>query len=131
MRSPTSSSTPSTEPITTPAICPPESSRRWLALAAETPVAVELRAPVEDGNRGGIGDVDGRVTPVHRWVTLDAAQHESVALGELDEQYPQSPRRFAENPQLYGSFPSPVMHCWVRELLGRAQFVKSARIWFK
>ena len=86
---------------------------------------------VDEGKSGGMEDVDGRVTPVHRRVTLDAAQQESVAFGELDAQYPQRPWRFEENPQLLGSFSAPVTHCWLRELLGKAQLVKSARIWLR
>ena len=74
-------------------------------------MAVGLGAPVDEGNNGGIEDVDGRVTPVHRRETLDAAQHESVALGELDAQYPQRLWRFEEKPQLLASFSAPVMHC--------------------
>jgi len=45
-----------------------------------------LEVPVDEGNKGGMEDVIGRVTPEHRWVTLDATQQESVALGELDAQ---------------------------------------------
>lgn len=67
--------------------------------------------PVEEGNKGGMEDVVGRVTPVQRWVTFDAAQHESVALGELEAQYPQRPCRLVEKPQAFGSFSSPVKHC--------------------
>lgn len=100
-------------------------------VAAGAPVADELPFPVDDGNSGGMEEVDGKRTPVHRLVTFDAAQQESVAFGELEAQYPHRPCRFVENPQLLGSFSSPVMHCWLSELLGRAQFVKSARIWLK
>lgn len=112
------------------AIWPPE--RPWWTfvpfLAAGAPVADEVPLPVDDGNNGGNEEVDGKVTPVHLLVTLDAAQHESVAFGELEAQYPHRPCRLVENPQLLGSFSSPVIHCWLSELLGSAQFVKSARI---
>ena len=38
---------------------------------------------VEDGKSGGREVVEGKVTPGHRLLTLDAEQHESVELGEL------------------------------------------------
>lgn len=41
---------------------------------------------VDEGNNGGTEKIDGRVTPVHRLVTLEVTQHESVAFGELDAQ---------------------------------------------
>ena len=82
------SNAPNTEPIAIAAIWPPE--RPWCTfvpcLAAGAPVADEVPFPVDDGNSGGIEEVDGKVTPVHRLVTFDAAQQESVAFGELEAQ---------------------------------------------
>ena len=82
----------------------------------------------DEGNSGGKDVVDGRTTPGHLLVTLDPSQHESVALGELAEQYAHRPCRFDEYPQLLGSFCSPVIQPPLSELLGSAQLVKSARI---
>lgn len=90
--------------------------------------AEEILLDVEDGNRGGIEKIEGRVTPTHREVTLDATQQESVAFSELDAQYPQRPWRFDEKPQSAGSFCSPVTHPALSESFGRAQLVKSALI---
>lgn len=83
---------------------------------------------VEDGKSVGIEDVVGKVTPVHRLMTFEAAQHESVAFGELVAQYPHRPCKFPEKPQLSDSFSCPVMHPVASESLGNAQLVKSARI---
>ena len=96
---------------------------------AAVPAAEELPPLVDVGNKGGIVDVSvGKTNPEQRLLTLEAAQHESVAFGELAAQYPQRPCKLEENPQLFGSFSSPVIHCWLRESLGRAQLVKSALI---
>ena len=75
---------PTTEPTTIPAIAPPERP-----LLPPVPVADDddgLGLDVEEGNKGGRDVVDGRVTPGHILLTLDAAQHESVEFGELDAQ---------------------------------------------
>ena len=73
--------------------------------------------------------VEGKVTPGHRLVTLDAEQQESVAFGELVAQYPQRPERLVENPQSFDSFSSPVTQPVLNESDGSAQLVKSALIW--
>lgn len=72
--------------MTMPAICPPD--RPWCgSFVSATPIAEELLPSVGVGNRGGIVDVSvGKTTPVQRLVTLEAAQQESVAFGELDAQ---------------------------------------------
>ena len=75
--------------------------------------------------------VVGRWTFTHRCSTLEFTQQESVALGELAAQNEQRPSKFAWNPQSFGSFCAPVMQDPLRELAGRAQFVKSALIWLK
>lgn len=74
---------PRIEPMTIPAICPPD--RPWCGpFVSAAPIAEELLPSVGVGNKGGIEDVSvGRTTPVQRLVTLEAAQQESVALGEL------------------------------------------------
>ena len=91
--------------------------------------AVGLDVEVEDGKSGGIEVEEGKMTPGHRFVTFEAAQHESVAFGELDAQYPQRPCRLVEYPQFCCSFSSPVIHAPLSESLGKAQSVKSALIW--
>ena len=76
---------PITEPTTIPAIWPRD---RPLSAAAVVLVA-EAVPPAEDvevGNRGGMEENVGRVTPSHRFVTLELMQQESVAFGELDAQ---------------------------------------------
>lgn len=51
------------------------------------PGAEELLPFVGVGNSGGMSEVcEGKTTPVQRSLTLEAAQQESVAFGELDAQ---------------------------------------------
>lgn len=83
------SSAPTTDPITMPAIAPPDKPRwaDWpFAAAAEVPVAEGAPLLVEDGKRGGIDEVVGSVTPAQRFVTFEPIQQESVAFGELAAQ---------------------------------------------
>ena len=82
------SKAPKTDPTAIPAIAPPD--KPWWAedlpaAAAEEPVADEVLL-VEEGKRGGIEEVIGRVTPEHRVVTFEPTQQESVAFGELAAQ---------------------------------------------
>ena len=93
--------------------------------------ADEVLLDVEDGKRGGTEKIEGKITFVHRFVTFEATQQESVAFGELNAQYPHRPCILVENPQSTGSFSSALIHLLLSELLGRAQFVKSALIWSK
>ena len=86
-----------------------------------------LVVDVDDGKRGGIEVVDGRVTPGQRLVTFDVSQQESVALGELVAQKPHRPCKLVEKPQSSDSFASPVRQPVLRESEGSAQLVKSAR----
>lgn len=74
-------------------------------------------------------EVIGSSTPTQRVVTFEPKQHESVAFGELAAQKPHNPWRLDEKPQSFGSFSAPVTHLALRESLGKAQVVKSARIW--
>lgn len=79
----------------------------------------------------GASDADaitGSVTPLQRVVVSEKTQQESVAFGELAEQYEQRPARFVVKPQSSGWFATASMQLPVMELAGRAQFVKSARI---
>ena len=88
------------EPMTMPAIWPPERPDPLLAPAAPTAVFVaEAEAEAEDveeGNSGGIETVEGWGMPVHRLLTLESTQQESVAFGELVAQNAQRPCRFVE-----------------------------------
>ena len=90
------------EPMTMPAIWPPERPDPLLAPVAPAakfvPVAAaEVEAEgVEDGNSGGIETVEGWGMPVHRLLTLESTQQESVAFGELVAQNAQRPCRFVE-----------------------------------
>ncbi|KAL8691154.1 MAG: hypothetical protein Q9218_003551 [Villophora microphyllina] len=97
----------------------------------DDPVGVGVLPLVDEGKRGGNEEVMGSVTPAQRAVTFEPTQQESVAFGELAAQYPHSPWRFVEKPQLLGSFSSPLTHRVLSESLGKAQLVKSARIWSK
>jgi len=81
---------PRTEPITIPAIAPPDSPLLFPAFEfpaddEDFDVGVEV-AIIEDN--GGSVDVaaTGRTTPEHIFVVFEKTQHESVALGELAEQ---------------------------------------------
>ena len=124
-----SNAAPKTEPMTIPAIAPPDSPRVCeLDAAVDVLLAEGEVLDVAEGNSGGIENIWGRVTPLHLLVTFDVTQHESVAFGELDAQYLHKPGRFEAKPHSCDSFWSPVMHSTLSELLGRAQLVKSALI---
>jgi hypothetical protein len=75
--------------------------------------------------------VMGSLTPTQRVSAPEYKQHESVAFGELLEQYEHKLGRFESNPQLLGSFCTPGIQLVLRESGGRAQLVKSARIRFR
>jgi hypothetical protein len=80
-----------------------------------------------------IGDNDddattGSTTFSHRCSVSENTQHESVAFGELDEQYMHRDPRFEVKPQSSGWFSTAGIHCPLSEFAGRAQLVKSARI---
>ena len=81
MRRASKSSPPNTAPTTIPAIWPPERPDEPEAPAVE--VAAGELADVVDGNRGGMVELIGKVTPTQRLVTFDPMQQESVAFGEL------------------------------------------------
>lgn len=120
---------PKTEPMTIPAIAPPDSPRVCeLGAAPDVLLAEGEVLDVGEGNSGGMENIWGKVTPLHLLVTFDVTQHESVAFGELDAQYLHNPGRFEAKPHSCDSFSSPVMHSTLNESLGRAQLVKSALI---
>ena len=75
--------------MTIPAICPPERPDEGGVPLEE--LAVGAPADVAEGRKGGILEVLGKMTPKQRFVTFEPMQQESVALGELEAQYPQRP----------------------------------------
>lgn len=76
------------EPMTIPAMAPPERLDPDAAAPEVVPVGA---AAVDDGKRGGMEVVVGNSTPWHRASTLAFTQHESVELGELWAQKEQRP----------------------------------------
>lgn len=113
MRAPRRSAAPMTEPITMPAICPPESPSLAVVVAPSA-VLVTTGTPVDEadedgedvvvGKSGVIEVYVGRRTFAHRVFTSDVTQHESVELTVLKLQYVHRPFRFDRNPQSSGSF---------------------------
>jgi hypothetical protein len=77
-----------------------------------------------------MADVIGNETPWQRVSVPENKQQESVALGELVAQYEHKLGRLSMNPQLSGSLAAPLTQFAVSESFGKAQSVKSARIWF-
>jgi hypothetical protein len=73
----------------------------------------------------------GSTTFSHLCSVSEKTQHESVAFGELDEQYMHKDPRFELKPQSLGWFSTAEIHCPLNEFAGRAQLVKSARIWVR
>lgn len=100
-----SSNAPKMDPTTIPAIWPP---LKPLLLPPEECPAPVVGLPVADAVMvTGCKDADaiiGSVTPSHRVVVLEKTQHESVAFGELAEQYEHRPERLSVKPQLSGWF---------------------------
>jgi hypothetical protein len=74
---------PTTEPTTMPAIAPPLSPVSLVPALVLFAVALGLLEDVELGNSGGMEDVVGKRTFVHRVSARALVQHESVELGEL------------------------------------------------
>jgi len=73
----------------------------------------------------------GSATFSHRCSVSENTQHESVEFGELDEQYMHKDPIFELKPQSSGWFSTAGIHCPLKEFAGRAQLVKSARIWVR
>lgn len=136
MISASSASAPRTAPTTIPAICPPVNPRLDDDAASAPAVGDEslvgLTSPLVV-SVVTIGDNDddaitGNDTSSHRSSVFENTQHESVAFGEVDEQYKHSDPRFELKPQSSGSFSTAGIHAPLKESAGSAQFVKSARI---
>lgn len=122
--------------MTMPAMAPPLRPLATVfrvkgSTAPPVEVAAGAEEEVDEGNRLPIAVVMGSLTFWQRDSVLENKQQESVALGEEAAQYEQRLPRFDEKPQLLGSFCTPRMQLFVRELAGRAQLVKSARIWVR
>lgn len=110
-----------TEPITIPAIAPPDKPLFEVsASAAAEVVTIGWRVTVAAGIE----------TPSQREVALALTQHVSVELGELEAQYVQRPIVLDEKPQFFDSLSDPLTQLPLRELDGDEQTVKSARICF-
>lgn len=79
---------PMIDPMTMPAIAPPERPllASSAACATDDTVAVAVAVVVVVKSAGRSLTDDGSVTPVHLCVTFDEEQHESVAFGELAAQ---------------------------------------------
>jgi len=120
---------PMSDPITIPAMAPPDSPVSVLAPPVPAP-AVEVGDPdaVLDGKSGGMETVVGRVTPTHRASTLALTQHVSVELAVLPAQKPQSPWRLPWYPHSSGSFFTASMHVVLSASAGLEQRAKSERI---
>ena len=76
---------PTIDPMTIPAIVPPERPLLLAADAVAKPVAVGLLLDV-GVNKFGTVEKTGSITSVHRPVALDVIQQESVAFSELPRQ---------------------------------------------
>lgn len=100
---------PTTEPITIPAMAPPD--KPWLAAAVAD----------GEGVRGGRVKV-GTETPSQRVEALDFVQQLSVPF----TQKVQRPIVFEANPQLSGSFADPLTQSPERASDGFSQMVNSA-----
>lgn len=74
------SAAPTSEPMTMPAMAPPESPDRERLPLEAAPVEPGPAEAVLDGKRGGIETVVGSVTPWQRDSTFEVTQHESVEL---------------------------------------------------
>lgn len=112
-----------TEPITIPAIAPPDKPLfEVLAAAAAAAVVVTIGCKVTVAA--------GIETPSQREVALALTQQVSVELGELEAQYVQRPIVLDEKPQFFDSLSDPLIQLPLRESDGDEQTVKSARICF-
>lgn len=126
-----SAKAPNTAPMTIPAICPPVNPRLEAAAAGvDSPVGVVPSLVVRVVTICDKADeaITGSATFSHRSSVSEKTQHESVAFGELDEQYMHKEPRFELKPQSSGSFSTAEMHSPLNEFAGSAQLVKSARI---
>lgn len=102
MMAPRMRAAPTREPMTIPAMAPPERPEADPPAAAALDVPVGAAAEVDE-NRGGMDEVTGRSTPTQRDSTLEFTQHESVEFGELAPQNMQRLCRLVPNPHSLGS----------------------------
>jgi hypothetical protein len=103
MIAPRISAAPMSEPMTMPAMAPPESLEPDPLRPAGLDVPVGAAEEVDE-NRGGIDEVTGNSTPTQRASTLALTQHESVEFGELAPQNMQRLWRLEPKPHSLGSF---------------------------
>lgn len=105
MTAPRIRAAPTSDPITMPAMAPPESPDPDPALPLPDGVGDEV--PV--GKTGGIETVVGSLRPEHRASTLALTQQESVELTVLSPQNMQSPCKLPWYPHSLGSFCTAAM----------------------
>lgn len=111
-----------------PASAPPLSP--FLLPAVAPPVGVDVLVLVDEVKMLPRELVAvGSLTFEHLVSVPEFTQHESVEFGELAAQYEHRLGRLLLKPQLLGSFWTPGMQFGPSESFGRAQVVKSARIW--
>jgi hypothetical protein len=118
---------PTSDPMTIPAMAPPERPEPPPGAAAPA-VALGDEDEVLEGNTGGIETVVGRSTPTQRASTFALTQQESVELTVLVEQKRHSPCKLPWYPHSLGSFSVASMQLLLSELAGFEQRAKSERI---
>jgi hypothetical protein len=102
MMAPRMTAAPMSEPMTIPAMAPPESPEADPAIGAVLDVPVGAAEEVDE-NRGGMDEVTGSSTPTQRASTLEFTQQESVEFGELAPQNKQRLGRLDPKPHSLGS----------------------------
>lgn len=126
MINPSRRAAPSRDPITMPAIAPPDNLEPAPPAPAADPVGVAVAVVVK---RGGIVVVVGSFTPTQRASTSEFTQQESVAFWELVAQKAQRPGRLDEKPHSSGSLSTAGVHLPVNALAECWQRSESDRIW--
>ena len=127
MMAPRMTAAPTMDPMTMPAIAPPDSPEPEppAPAAPDVPVAAAVVVVV---NRGGIVVVVGSVTPTHLVSALAFTQQESVEFCELVAQNAQRPGKLDEKPHSFGSLSTAGTHFPLRARAGRWHRSESARI---
>ena len=128
MMSPRRRAAPNKDPMTMPAIAPPDS------LEPEPPAAPPVVDPVGATvvvvvNRGGMVVVVGSFTPTQRASTSEFTQQESVEFWELAAQKAQRPGRLEAKPHSSGSLSTAGVHLPVKALAECWHRSESDRIW--
>lgn len=114
MINPSRAAAPTIDPITIPAIAPPDRPEGAPAAAALVdPVGAAVDVVVKSG---GMVVVVGSWTPTQRLSTLALTQHESVEFWELVAQNAQRPGRFNEKPHSSGSLSTAGVHFPLNDL---------------